>query len=57
MLGMRAKRRPAGYWAAIENLDREIDSFTAASWVAMPHPDSGTARIRLQAPPMELGHA
>ena len=28
-LGMRAARRPAGYWSSLEVLDMELDAFIA----------------------------
>ncbi len=31
-LGMRSKRRPAGYWEDPENLDDEIRAFVASQW-------------------------
>ncbi|KAL3141042.1 hypothetical protein ABBQ32_005553 [Trebouxia sp. C0010 RCD-2024] len=35
LLGLRAKRKPEGYWDASENLDRELSLFVAGMWTCL----------------------
>ncbi|GAX80006.1 hypothetical protein CEUSTIGMA_g7445.t1 [Chlamydomonas eustigma] len=37
-LGMRSKRRPAGYWDNPEHLDAELRAFIASQWVQLERP-------------------
>lgn len=37
LTGLRARRRPAGYWESDENLGRELTAFVlAGAWAALP---------------------
>ncbi|KAF6260236.1 hypothetical protein COO60DRAFT_1637771 [Scenedesmus sp. NREL 46B-D3] len=36
LLGLRATRRPAGYWDSLEVMDAELDAFVAGCWTALP---------------------
>lgn len=38
-LGLRAWRKPSGFWDSLEALDNEIASFVAAGWTELPDPD------------------
>eukprot|EP00955_Chlamydomonas_euryale_P071500 361095-Chlamydomonas_euryale.AAC.8 len=40
-LGMRSRRRPAGYWDNPEHLDAELRAFVAGQWVVLERPDGG----------------
>ncbi|KAG1668849.1 hypothetical protein FOA52_004944 [Chlamydomonas sp. UWO 241] len=40
-LGMRARRRPAGYWENLGHLDSELRAFVAGQWVELTAPDTG----------------
>eukprot|EP00899_Mesostigma_viride_P025286 jgi/Mesvir1/5942/Mv00706-RA.2 len=40
-LGLRWKRRPAGYWDDLENVEREIDMFVRACWTEHVEDETG----------------
>ncbi|KAK9828088.1 hypothetical protein WJX81_002392 [Elliptochloris bilobata] len=40
-LGLRARRRPQGYWDSLENLEQELSEFVASSWAELRDDDSG----------------
>lgn len=39
-VGLRSRRKPTGYWQALDNVDQEIAMFVAAGWIKMPDPDT-----------------
>lgn len=40
-LGLKASRRPAGYWESEDNLAEEIAMFVAENWIELSHPETG----------------
>ncbi|DBB18340.1 TPA: hypothetical protein ACH3X3_003289 [Trebouxia sp. C0006] len=41
LLGLRAKRKPEGYWDEPENMDRELSLFVAGTWTCLHDASSG----------------